>query len=174
MVNANKHKQLKSKIGMLPTEDMEQMEMIVAKMIQDVNTNPQKNVDALDELHKELDSYYESIKDDSRCILKIGTCQRILEIYEHVSMFKETLYANYHALEIDSNDIKSNLNACDGVLNAFKDIQARQNKNIDNKTHGGFESVKQSEQIENVDYPKEQFENIIRLKESIKLVGLKR
>ena len=173
MVNPNKHKQIKFKIGMLPFEDTEFMQKFVEKIISDVNDDPQITIDGLNALHDELTKYYNSISGTSGGVLKIGTCQRILEIYENVYVIKNIIQNNYPMLKIESKDIKALLNASDSVLNEFDDIQKRQNKNIDNKTHGGFYSVQELESNNQYsDYPKENFEKIIRLEKSIQINGV--
>lgn len=174
MVNVNKHKQIKFKIGMLPFEDMEFMQKFVKKIIDDVNDNPQITIDGLNSLHVELTRYYDSISGSSGGVLKIGTCQRILEIFENVYVIKDIIQNNYPMLKIESNDIKALLDASDNVLNEFDNIQSRQNKNIDNKTYGGFYSVQELESNNQYsDYPKEHFEKIIRLEKPIQTNGVK-
>ena len=173
MVNAEKHKQRKYQIGALPIEDKELMAMLVGKVINDTNENPQIMIDGLKSLYAELTNYYNVLASrNNGSFFKIQECQRILEVYEHTYFIKETIQHNYHALRIDAVYIKAILNECDLVLNEFKNIQARQNKNIDNKFYGGIFTVKLMGSIDGYDdYPKESFEDIIRLKEPISLVG---
>ena len=182
MVNANKHKQIQAKIGMLPFEDVEFMNKWCAKVIHDTNENPQKTLDGLKMLYIELDSYYETLSRSVGGVLKIGNCERIIEIYEHVLVTKEIIQNNYHVLRIESDMIKSILSECDRILNEFKNIQERQNKNIDKKGYGGLTSIllvesmhdkKLMDLLVNDEIPKD-LENVLRLKESINLVGLQR
>lgn len=170
LVNAEKHKQIRNIGGMLPIEDKENMARIGEQLIYTINSNPKTILELLDVFHKELIHYYDSVSGTAGCVLKIGTCKRILEIYENTFFIKNTIHYNYHMLKIDGDCIKTLLSECDGVLNEFKNIQARQNKNIDNKTYGGFYSVASSETLDNDnDYPLENFESIVRLQEPIYL-----
>ena len=182
MVNANKHKKIQSKFGMLPFEDTGFMNKWCGMIIDDTNENPQKMIDTLKNLYDELDSYYETLSRSVGGVLKIGNCERIIEIYEHVLVLKDIIQNNYHVLRIESDMIKSILSECDRVLNLFKDIQSRQNKNIDKKGYGGLTSVLLVESLEDKklkdllakgEIPKD-LENMMRLKESIHLVGLQR
>ena len=168
MVNAEKHKQIRNIGGMLPIEDKAKMHELGIKLINTINENPKIILESLDGLHTELTHYYDSVSGTDGAVLKIGTCKRILEVYENAFFIKNTIHYNYHMLKIDGDVIKSLLSACDGVLNEFKNIQARQNKNIDNKTYGGFYSVASSESLDNdADYPLENFESIVRLQEPL-------
>ena len=170
MVNAEKHQKLQAKFGMIPIEDKEFMDKFVESIINTANEDSKYMIDVLNGLHDELTHYYDSFSGTNAGVLRIGACQRILEIYEWVFITKNTIHYNYNALRIDSDVIKSILNECDGVLNEFKNIQAIQNKNIDNKTYGGYYGVVASELVDNVDdYPLENFESIIRLQEPINL-----
>lgn len=169
MVNAEKHKQRKYQIGALPMEDKKQMMMLVDKVINDTNDNPQIMIDGLKSLYAELTTYYNVLASrNNGSFFKIQECQRILEIYEHTFFIKDVIQNSYQFLKIDAVYIKAILSECDLVLNEFKNIQAKQNKNIDNKIYGGIFTVKQNGSIDGYnDYPKESFEDIIRLKEPI-------
>ena len=171
MVNAEKHKQTKAEFGMLPIEDKEQMHMLNGMIIYNANENPKSLIDDLNSLYDELNKYYDSVSATSSGVLKTGTCTRILEIYENVFVIKNTIQYNYHLLTIDAAVIKEILQECDNVLNCFKDIQARQNKNIDNAIFDGFDGVKASDSINNINVPKEMFENVVRLETPIFLDG---
>ena len=155
---------------MLPVDDMEFMNKFCKKIVDDTNENPETTIDGLNNLYNELDEYY-SVISDSGEILKISVCQRIFEIYEWVIVTKETIQYNYHRLTIDADVIKEILSDSDHVLNLFKDIQIRQNKNIEKS--GGSAYIKESELSNNYsDYSKENYENIMRLKEPIIKVGV--
>lgn len=172
MVNAEKHKTIRNIGGMLPIEDKAKMHELAKNLINTINDNPKVIVDALESFHLELTNYYNSFDETTAGVLKIGTCKRILELYENTFFIKNTIHYNYHMLRIDADCIKTLLSECDGVIDEFKNVQSRQNKNIDNKTYGGFYSVVASESIDNdADYPLENFESIIRLQEPINLVG---
>lgn len=171
MVNAEKHKRLKAKFGMLPIEDKEFMHKLNETIINETNESPQTTIATLDSLNDELNKYYDALsKRNVGSYLKFGTCQRILEVYEHVFVIKNTIQFNYHMLRIDADDIKSILMKCDRIFNEFENIQALQNKNIDKKGYGELYSIMQIES-DAKDYTKEQFESIIRLKEPITLGG---
>lgn len=172
MVNAEKHKKIQAKIGMIPIEDKELMHKFNEKIIYTANEDSKYLIDMLDELNNELAHYYDSFDKTNAGVLKINVCQRILEIYEWAFVIKNTIHYNYHMLTIDGDVIKSILSACDNVLNEFASIQSRQNKNIDNKTYDGFYGVLSSESIDaDADYPLENFESIIRLNTPISLSG---
>ena len=170
MVNANKHRKVTCKFGMLPIEDDAFMQKFNESIINVANEDSKYLIDVLNGLHDELTQCYDSLaKRNNGSVLKTGSCQRILEIYEWVFVTKNTIQYNYHMLTIDGDVIKSILSACDSVLNEFKNVQAIQNKNIDRKIYGGYFSVKYSDRINNTNVPKEMFENVIRLQEPIKL-----
>lgn len=169
MVNAEKHKTTTAKFGMLPIENEEYMHRLHEKIINETNENPQSTIDALESLNSELNKYYDSVSGNNGGVLKTGTCQRILEIYENVFVIKYAIQYNYHMLTIDAGDIKTILQCCDTVLNCFMDIQARQNKNIDKKLFGGMLSVKLTKTINNTNVPEEDFENVVRLETPISL-----
>lgn len=172
MVNAEKHKTIRNIGGMLPIEDKAKMHELAKKLINTINDNPKFIVDVLESFHAELTRYYDSFDKTTAGVLKIGVCKRILEIYENAFFIKNTIHYNYHILKIDADCIKTLLSECDGVFNEFKNVQAIQNKNIDNKTYGGFYGVVASESLDNdADYPLENFESIVRLQEPINLVG---
>lgn len=173
MVNAEKHKMIQAKFGMLPIEDKELMHKLTEKVVYTANEDSAYLIGMLNELYDELTSYYDLFGKSNAGVLKINVCQRILEIFEWYFVIKNTIQYNYQMLRIDADSIKSILSACDSVLNEFKNIQARQNKNIDNKTYGGFYGVVASESLDNgADYPLEQFESIVRLKEPINIAGV--
>lgn len=167
MVNAEKHKGLRAKFGMIPIEDKKFMHKYSEIIINETNESPQTMINTLDSLNDELNNYYDVLsKRNVGSVFKIGTCQRILEVYEHVFVIKNTIQYNYHMLRIDGSIIKAILRRCDRILNEFRNIQALQNKNIDRKGYGGLFSVALYDSDAN-DYTKEQFESIIRLKEPI-------
>ena len=167
MVNAEKHKGIQAKYGMIPVEDHEFMNKWCAKIIDDTNENPQITLDGLDNLTDELTNYYNNLsKSNVGSVIKIGGCQRILEVYEHVYVLKYCIQYNYHMLRIDGRTIKAILRKCDRVLNEYRNIQALQNKNIDRKGYGGLYSLMPFD-LDAKDYSKEQYESIIRLKEPI-------
>ena len=171
MVDAEKHKGIQAKYGMLPIEDKEFMHKYAEIIINDTNENPQRTLDGLNELNDELTTYYDALsKRNVGSFFKSGTCQRILEVFEHTFVIKNTIQYNYHMLKIDGELIKSILRTCDRVLNEFMNIQALQNKNIDRKCYGGLFSVALCDSNASK-YSKEVFENIIRLKTPIRLVG---
>lgn len=168
MVNAEKHKKITAKFGMLPIEDKEQMHNFNAKIIYTANEDSEYLIGMLNELHDELTGYYDGLCKSNCGVLKINVCQRILEVYEWTFVIKNAIHYNYHMLTIDGDVIKSILSECDGVFNEFKAIQERQNKNIDNTTYGGFYGVASSETLDSgADYPLENFESIVRLQEPI-------
>ena len=172
MVNAEKHKRIKAKYGMLPVDDMEFMNKFSKKIVDDTNENPKLTMDTLNTLNNELNNYYNNLsKSNPGSVMKIGTCQRILEVYEHTFVIKNTIQYNYHMLRIDDSIIKAILRECDHILNEFMNIQELQNKNIDKKGYGGIYSVKLMDS-DAKDYSLEMFENIIRLKTPINLVGV--
>lgn len=172
MVNRNKHTKVTDKFGMLPIENQELMHKLNAKIIDETNENPQMVMETLDALNDELNGYYNLFNGrNNGSVLKTGVCQRILEVYEHVFVIKNTIQFNYHMLRIDGELIKAILFKCDRVLNEFMNIQAKQNKNIDNKIYGGFFSVKYSNRINNTNVPKEMLENVIRLATPISLAN---
>lgn len=172
MVNANKHKKVDAKFGMLPIEDKELMHKFNEKIIYTANEDSKYLIKMLNDLHDELTGYYDLFaKRNNGSVLKTGVCQRILEVFEWSFVIKNTIQYNYHMLTIDGDVIKSILSECDGVLDEFKAIQARQNKNIDNKIYGGFFSVKYSNRINNTNVPKEMLENVIRLETPISLAN---
>lgn len=172
MVNAEKHKTITNIGGMLPTHDKEKMHELTGEMIIYVNMHSDTLMEYLKDFNMELNKYYDSLSGTSGGVLKIGTCKRILELYENVFFIKTTIEYNYHMLIIDGSVIKAILQECDNVLNCFKSIQERQNKNIDSKLYGGFYSVVSNENIDNDnDYPLENFENIVRLNTPISLSG---
>ena len=172
MVNAEKHKTIRNIGGMLPIEDKAKMHELAKKLINTINKDSAIVLDALESFHGELTRYYDAFDKTTAGVLKIGTCKRILELYENTFFIKNTIHYNYHMLRIDADCIKTLLSECDGVLNEFKNVQARQNKNIDNKTFGGFYGVVASESLDNDnDYPLENFESIVRLQEPINLAG---
>lgn len=171
MVNAEKHKRITNIGGMLPIEDKERMKELVREMIDYANNHSKTLLDYLNDFNSELNHYYNTLSGDNGGFLKIGACQRILELYENVLFIKYTIQYNYHVLTIDGSVIKTILQECDNVLNNFKDIQIRQNKNIDNKAYGGLLTVVLSETVfdDYDDYPMENFESIIRLDEPLSL-----
>lgn len=172
MVNRNKHTKVTDKFGMLPIDDQELMHKLSEKIINETNENPQMVMNTLDSLNDELNGYYDSFNGrNNGTVLKTGVCQRILEVYEHVFVIKNTIQYNYHMLRIDGEVIKAILFKCDRVLNEFMNIQAKQNKNIDNKIYGGFFSVRLTKSINNTNVPKEMLENVIRLKTPISLAN---
>lgn len=172
MVNVEKHKRIQAKFGMLPFEDKGFMNKYVERVINDTNENPQRTIDGLDELNNELNHYYDNLASSNvGSVIKIGNCQRILEIYEHTFVIKTTIQYNYHVLKIDGEIIKSILRKCDRILNEFRNIQALQNKNIDRKGYGGIYSAKLLDS-DAKEYSLETFENIVRLKDSLNLVGV--
>jgi hypothetical protein len=171
MVNAEKHKATRNIGGMLPIENKEKMHELAVELIDFANEHSEQLLENLNGLYAELNKYYDSVSAKSGGVLKIGTCQRILEIFEDVFFTKTTIQYNYHMLSIDAAVIKEILQECDNVLNCFKDIQARQNKNIDNPIYDGFDGVKASESINNTNVPKEMFESIVRLETPISLDG---
>ena len=167
MVNVEKHKRLKAKFGMLPIEDKKFMHKFNEIIINETNESPRTMIDTLDSLNDELNNYYDGLASSNvGSVFKIGTCQRILEVYEHTFVIKNTIQYNYHMLTIDGECIKSILRKCDRVLNEFRNIQALQNSNIDRKSYGGLFSVALCDS-DAKDYTKEQFESIMRLKEPI-------
>ena len=171
MVNAEKHKTIRNIGGMLPIEDKAKMHELAAELIDFVNEHADELIDGLSEIYAELNKYYDSVSTKSGGVLKTGTCQRILEIFEDVFFTKTTIQYNYHMLTIDGSVIKAILQECDSVLNCFMDIQARQNKNIDKKLYGGMLSVRLTKTINNTNVPKEMFENVVRLETPISLDG---
>ena len=122
LVNAEKHRQRKYNIGMLPVDDMEFMNKFCKKIVDDTNENPEKTIDGLNALYDELDNYYDVVSENNN-ILKISVCQRILEIYEWVIVTKETMQFNYQRLTIDADFINEILNDSDRILNLYNDIQ---------------------------------------------------
>lgn len=171
MVNVEKHKRLKAKFGMLPIENKELMHKMNASIINEANESPNTVIDTLNNLNNELNYYYGKLASSNiGSCFKIGTCQRILEIYEWVFVIKNTIHYNYHMLKIDGEIIKSILRECDRVLNEYRNIQELQNKNIDRKGYGGLFSLMMLNSDAN-DYTKEQFESILRLKEPIHIGG---
>ena len=167
MVNAEKHEKITAKYGMLPVEDKELMQKLNVKILYTAINDSKFLIDELDGLYNELKSYYDLFNGTNAGVLKVGLCQRILEIYEWAFVIKNTIQYNYHVLPIKPDVVKSILNLCDNVLSMYDAIKTRQNKNIDNKTFGGFYGVSKSKSINNTDVPKELFENVIRLKEPI-------
>ena len=171
MVNVNKHKRLKAKFGMLPIENKEFMHKFNEIIINETNESPKTMIDTLNNLNNELNHYYDELTSSNiGSCFKIGTCQRILEIYEWVFVIKNTIHYNYHMLKIDGEIIKSILRKCDRVLNEYMNIKELQNKNIDRKGYGGLFSLMLLNSDAN-DYPKEQFESILRLNEPIHIGG---
>ena len=169
MVNAEKHKRIKAQFGMLPIEDSDFMHKFADRIINDTNNNPKATLDGLNSFNDELTDYYNALsKRNVGSFFKIGTCQRILEVYEHTFVIKNTIQYNYHMLKIDGSIIKAILRTCDRVLNEFMNIQALQNKNIDRKGYGGLYSVALCDSDAS-NYPKDVFENIIRLETPISL-----
>lgn len=167
MVNAEKHKGLRAKYGMLPIENKEFMHKFGEKIIYTANEDSKYLIEQLDGLNDELNNYYDALsKRNVGSVFKVGTCQRILEVYEWVFVIKNTIHYNYHMLKIDGSIIKAILFKCDRVLNEFRNIQALQNSNIDRKAYGGLFSIALCDSNAS-DYTKEQFESIIRLKEPI-------
>lgn len=168
MVNAKKHKKLTAKFGMLPIEDKEFMHKFNEQIIDTANEDSTNLIGMLDSFYDELTQCYDSLaKRNNGSVLKAGTCQRILEVFEWSFVIKNTIHYNYHMLTIDGDVIKSILSGCDRVLNEFKNVQAIQNKNIDRKIYGGYFSVKYSDRINNTNVPKDMLENVLRLKEPI-------
>ena len=168
MVNAEKHKQVKSFGGMMPIDDMERMQEIWIFMLHNVNENPQSVLDMLDNVYDELNQYYYGVTDKHYHILKIGTCQRILEIYEHAFVLKDAIQRFNEVLTVNQSVVKSILNTCNNIINAFKDIQSAQNKNI-SKTHHGMPGIKASKSCNNTNVSNDIFENVVRLETPISL-----
>lgn len=169
MVNAEKHKRIKiqAKFGMLTVENRKFMHKYCEKIINDANDNPQLLIDTLNSLNDELNDYYDSLASANiGSLFPVRHCERILEVYEHVFVIKNSIQYNYHMLRIDSNIIKAILRTCDRVLNEFMNLQELQNKNLNKKGYGGIYTVKLIDS-DAEDYPMEIFENIIQLKEPI-------
>ena len=73
-------------------------------------------------------------------------------------------------LRIDGSIIKAILRTCDRILNEFMNIQELQNKNIDRNGYGGILSIKLIDS-DAKNYTNEIYENNLRLKTPISLVG---
>lgn len=170
MVNAQKHKQIKSLGGMLPLEDKEKMQEIMIFYLYSVNENPQFVLAELNSDYGELNQYYYGVSGNNHYILKTGTCQRILEVYEHVFVLNDLIQRYNELLTIDSSILKSITITCKNIINTFKDIQSAQNKNI-KKTHYGINGLKASKSLNNTDVPSEIFENVVRLETPIFVGG---
>ena len=170
MVNAKKHQQVKSFGEMLPLEDKEKMQEIMISYLYDVNETPQFVLAELDVVYNELNQYYYGVSDKHYHILKTGTCQRILEVYEHVFVLYDIIQRYNELLTVDSAILKSISITCKNILNTFNDIQSVQNKNI-SKTHYGIDGIKASKTINNTNVSSDIFENVVRLKTPIFVGG---
>ena len=98
MVNAEKHKKITAKFGMLPIDNKELMHNFNAKIIYTANEDSEHLIGMLNELHDELTRYYDWFGKTNTGVLKINVCQRILEVYEWAFVIKNTIHYNYHML----------------------------------------------------------------------------
>ena len=181
MVNFGKHKQNKSLFPPLPFEDNEIMNEIGKELINLIVTKPDTVITSLKSQYTELDNYYTMLNNkNAGSFIKVGSCQRILEIYEHTYIKNEVCnyMLNYiETEEIDApneyitglidniTEVKYN---CSKIRDIFFDIQKLQNKQIDKKGYGGIKTIRKlTLRAGYKDYPKENFENIVRLKEPL-------
>lgn len=181
MVNFEKHKQNKSLFPPLPLEDNEIMGEVGKELINLIVTEPDTVITSLKSQYDELDTYYNSLDTKNPgSFIKIGSCQRILEIYEHTYIKNDVCkyMLNYiETEEIDApkediNRVNDNIKEvkyyCERIRDCFFDVQRLQNKQIDRKGYGGIKTIRKATlRTGYKGYPKKEFENIVRLKETL-------
>lgn len=141
------------------------------KVINDINQSPNQTIEGFKIILHELQGYYNKIKAKRGKVLKLEICQRIREMVMMTDFTLDTINSYYHALQIDSETISEIKKLCMDIMELFKKIQERQNKNIDNKRFGGLDSVRWTEALDNPNeqYFKEDYERIIRLTDDWKV-----
>lgn len=181
MVNYQKHKQNKSLFPPLPLEDNEIMNDIGKELINLIVTEPDTVITSLKSQYDELDTYYNSLDTKNPgSFIKIGSCQRILEIYEHTYIKNDVCNYMLNYIETEEIDapseyitglienIKEVKYYCARIRDTFFSIQGLQNKQIDRRGYGGIKTVRKATLRSGYrDYPKKEFENIVRLKEPL-------
>lgn len=181
MVNFEKHNQNKILAGQLPIENNDLMNKLGKGIINLIITEPNTVIASLKSQYKELDGYYTGLSNkNTGSFIKIGSCQRILEIYEHTYfMYDVCKYMLDYSKTEDIDAPKENINrlteninevkyCCERIRDLFFDIQRLQNKQIDKKGYGGIKTIRKlTLRTGYKDYPKENFEGIIRLKEPL-------
>lgn len=179
MVNFEKHKQNKTLIGQLPIENTNLMNELGKETINLIVTEPDTVITSLKGQYNELDRYYNALSNkNTGSYIKVGSCQRILEIYEHTYFINDVCkymlsYCETEEIEAPKEDINrliGNIKEvkyyCERIRDLFFDIQRLQNKQIDKKGYGGIKTIRKLTLRSGYkDYPKESFESIIRLKE---------
>lgn len=181
MVNFEKHKQNKSLFPPLPLEDNEIMNEIGKELINLIVREPDTVITSLKNQYTELDNYYNMLNNKNvGSFIKVGSCQRILEIYEHTYIKNDVCKYMLNYIETEEIDapkeyitglienIKEVKYYCERIRDIFFDVQRLQNKQIDRKGYGGIKTIyKATLRTGYRDYPKKEFENIVRLKEPL-------
>jgi len=179
MVNFEKHNQNKVLIGQLPIENTEIMNELGKETINLIVTEPDKVITNLKGQYDELNNYYDMLNNSNvGSFIKIGSCQRILEIYEHTYFINDVCtymlkYTETEELEAPTEDINrviGNINEvkfyCHRIRDIYFSIQSLQNKQIDKKGKGGIKTAYNLTLRSGYKgYPKKNFESIIRLQE---------
>ena len=179
MVNFEKHNQNKVLIGQLPIENTEIMNELGKETINLIVTEPDTVITSLKGQYDELNNYYDMLDNSNvGSFIKIGSCQRILEIYEHTYFINDVCtymlkYTETEELEAPTEDINrviGNINEvkfyCHRIRDIYFSIQSLQNKQIDKKGKGGIKTAYNLTLRSGYKgYPKKNFESIIRLQE---------
>ena len=165
MVNPQKHK------GNQEFIEEETLQNAELRIIHDINEAPQYTIESFMEIHKRLSKYYSLINKKGGKVLLYDSCIEIRKYAMITDLTLDTINYHYHALKLDEGVISAIIDICQKIMELFEKIQARQNKNIDNKRYGGFESVQATEAVNNSNghHFDEDYEDIIRLKSNWKV-----